>query len=463
MKQSKIRHLPYQINLALLVFAFLIALCTMPLVVFFLFTQQKVVTELETLESEQHLHRLHDELSRLESKFKAYENMIGFVSQLPAVFEILEEGNNLAGTIDRKTARKRYQGVLSRAFEKNNDVINIHILNIDRQVEFSLMKSPGTLKYHQVQITDVPVEPFLLDRAFQMDSKGLYLSPLIESDQGQNQPRLILRMLTPIFLKEKKVGVFCSDIDIGILIKAFPGIHWVRNDGRYLSSGKHIGNAFSLFPGLDAIFIGGESGVWRNKEHVVVWDPFLKGAQPSLVLWAGKDVILDTVHDTTRNLLVNGFRLFGVLLAVILLISIFFARYTKRISERFLRNLKLSILKKENAFPVERQRIHEFSKFSESFARILDQNKVLEEGRQKTLGDLRKALEEVKTLQGILPICSICKKIRNDKGYFEQIEAYIHKHTGADFSHTICEPCLKTHYPEEYESMKSKKRKNSDS
>ncbi len=62
--------------------------------------------------------------------------------------------------------------------------------------------------------------------------------------------------------------------------------------------------------------------------------------------------------------------------------------------------------------------------------------------------ELEKALDEVKTLRGILPICSYCKNIRNDEGYYEQIEGYIHKRSGVDFSHTICPTCFKKHYPE---------------
>ncbi|MCI5139174.1 MAG: GAF domain-containing protein, partial [Candidatus Electrothrix sp. AR1] len=51
------------------------------------------------------------------------------------------------------------------------------------------------------------------------------------------------------------------------------------------------------------------------------------------------------------------------------------------------------------------------------------------------------------------PICSFCKNIRNDDGYYEQIEAYIHKHSGVDFSHTVCPTCIKKHYPEEYKMI----------
>nr|MBF0223065.1 hypothetical protein [Desulfobulbaceae bacterium] len=70
--------------------------------------------------------------------------------------------------------------------------------------------------------------------------------------------------------------------------------------------------------------------------------------------------------------------------------------------------------------------------------------------------ELTQAFSEIKILQGILPICSFCKNIRNDEGYYEQIEGYIHKHSGVDFSHTICPTCLKKHYPEESDAIMQK-------
>ena len=61
---------------------------------------------------------------------------------------------------------------------------------------------------------------------------------------------------------------------------------------------------------------------------------------------------------------------------------------------------------------------------------------------------LQKALEEIRTLRGILPICANCKKIKDDKGYWEQVESYISKHSEAEFSHLICPDCMKKLYPE---------------
>jgi len=62
--------------------------------------------------------------------------------------------------------------------------------------------------------------------------------------------------------------------------------------------------------------------------------------------------------------------------------------------------------------------------------------------------DLRKALEEVNTLEGIIPICSNCKKIRDDDGYWDQVDSYLSAHTHVHFSHSICPECVSKLYPE---------------
>jgi AmiR/NasT family two-component response regulator len=67
--------------------------------------------------------------------------------------------------------------------------------------------------------------------------------------------------------------------------------------------------------------------------------------------------------------------------------------------------------------------------------------------------ELQTALGEIKTLRGILPLCSFCKKIRTPEGIWENVDVYIHTHTEADISHGLCPDCLREHYPEIYRSM----------
>ncbi|OQB54193.1 MAG: putative diguanylate cyclase YegE [Deltaproteobacteria bacterium ADurb.Bin151] len=76
-----------------------------------------------------------------------------------------------------------------------------------------------------------------------------------------------------------------------------------------------------------------------------------------------------------------------------------------------------------------------------------------EKEREKLIRELQKALKEVKTLSSLLPICASCKKIRTDEGYWTQIEVYIKDHLDVEFSHGICDDCLKKLYPDLYEKM----------
>jgi len=71
-----------------------------------------------------------------------------------------------------------------------------------------------------------------------------------------------------------------------------------------------------------------------------------------------------------------------------------------------------------------------------------------EEERARIAEERQKAYEEVKILRGFLPICASCKKIRDDQGYWNQIEKYIMEHSEAEFSHGICPECARKLYPE---------------
>ena len=75
------------------------------------------------------------------------------------------------------------------------------------------------------------------------------------------------------------------------------------------------------------------------------------------------------------------------------------------------------------------------------------QRKEAEGAREQLILELQDALLKIRTLSGLLPICSSCKKIRNDRGYWEQIEVFIRDHSEADFSHSICPECTKKLYP----------------
>ena len=75
--------------------------------------------------------------------------------------------------------------------------------------------------------------------------------------------------------------------------------------------------------------------------------------------------------------------------------------------------------------------------------------------QEKLIRELKDALSNIKALSGLLPICANCKKIRDDKGYWNQVEQYIKDHSNADFTHSICPECVKELYPKIQERILS--------
>ena len=76
------------------------------------------------------------------------------------------------------------------------------------------------------------------------------------------------------------------------------------------------------------------------------------------------------------------------------------------------------------------------------------ERKRIENEKEQAIAQLQEALAKVKLLSGFLPICASCKKIRDDQGYWQQIESYIRDHSNAEFSHSICPDCARKLYPE---------------
>ena len=76
------------------------------------------------------------------------------------------------------------------------------------------------------------------------------------------------------------------------------------------------------------------------------------------------------------------------------------------------------------------------------------ERKRAEEEKERLIVELQESLAKIKTLNGLLPICAWCKKIRTDTGYWQKLESYVKEHSEAEFSHGICPDCMKEHYSE---------------
>ncbi len=92
-------------------------------------------------------------------------------------------------------------------------------------------------------------------------------------------------------------------------------------------------------------------------------------------------------------------------------------------------------------------------KYRRAFRRLME----AKSRQEKLVGELRGAMERINQLSGLLPICTGCKKIRDENGQWHEIEVYIRNHSDADFSHGLCPDCMKKYYPEYYEKIQARK------
>lgn len=91
-------------------------------------------------------------------------------------------------------------------------------------------------------------------------------------------------------------------------------------------------------------------------------------------------------------------------------------------------------------------------------ARDITESKRAAEERERLVRDLQAALAEVRTLQEFLPICSYCKRVRDDENYWHAVEAYVARHTGTRFSHSICPSCYESRVLPQIEALERKER-----
>ncbi|RWX51762.1 Cache domain-containing protein [Candidatus Electrothrix marina] len=204
--------------------------------------------------------------------------------------------------------------------------------------------------------------------------------------------------------------------------------HFQRMEGRDLtdltdSEGRHL---FQEFVALAKENNGGYAQYYwkwkKNSERIIPKLSYVKLFQP----WGwvvGTGIFFEEINDEIAHLTKGLLCISIVIIAITLLLSFYIVKNS------------LDEMKKRLAAEKE------LGQYKDELEELVEQR----------TEKLQEAMSKVKVLSGFLPICASCKKIRDDKGYWNQIESYIREHSEADFSHGICPDCAKKLYPELYE------------
>lgn len=180
-----------------------------------------------------------------------------------------------------------------------------------------------------------------------------------------------------------------------------------------------------------------------EEEMVDIAFPILTGAVGAVHIGFSENMVIQGVRQVVRTVT-------WILAAVVLLGGVIAAFFDSWIV-RPIRDLTDAVTAAGQGNLDQRVPVHsqdELGRLARSFNEAFELRKQALEEREEVIGKLNASLAKVKQLSGMLPICSSCKKVRDDNGYWSQIESYIRDRSEAEFSHSLCPECTRKLYPQ---------------
>jgi hypothetical protein len=305
-------------------------------------------------------------------------------------------------------------------------VSNIVIFSADGAVQFS---SEKVVKFHLPSMSrhrDEWLDFYAGTAMVGTGQKQILLSRRVENHNSEFRG-VVAATIDPIIFYKRYESYLNIDVE-GITLFDTAGVvltGWINQADRQLKVAEANIREIPLFAhAAEQILASGGITISEDRNHIL--SSFQLADFPFHILVASqkKSVLAKWHHETIVK---GGLIAIGGLLAGIALILLVLQRRKKQIAEKQLNEYQLHLE------AMVEQRTNQLSEINVELT-------------HKNL-DLQKALNEIKTLSGMLPICSHCKKIRDDSGYWNQIEMYIRAHSEIEFSHGICPACAETYYP----------------
>lgn len=308
---------------------FLLGLSLSPLAIVTGIGLFSIVGQLGNIEEQYEGVLLEQRVSPVQDQITTYKTLGRFISQLPAVAEIMGRGKTREGSIEKQRAVKRYSGVIKRAFSKLPSIVAVRLyddrgrerLHLNRNNGPTLQSASGDT---ETADTRGAGSSDILADVMQLPSGEMLILPMFSetSEHGASmQRRLLLRMYIPIEYQETNIGVYTNDIDMGLLSRWYPNIAWAFDDGTYLEG---RGSVFDLHPQTAEIFASGKPAVCDGKPRMA-WIPLYTDETGTRKLWAGQEVRLAATSSTQRLWV-------GVALVSVLFVGILVAFYINLIA-----------------------------------------------------------------------------------------------------------------------------------
>jgi hypothetical protein len=293
---------------------------------------------------------------------------------------------------------------------------------------------------------------------------------------SQPHPRIYLLLINLIYARSN-IGILATLVNASILVfilwELIP--HWI------LALWYIITLSVSLIRYiLNKRFLGRAD----PSQDVRFWDQLLKvGLAVSGLLWGSTGIFLFPVHSVVHQVFIafviagmvaGAVGVFSPIMPVFLAFSIpalapitirfilindplhmamgamitLFAILTFITAQRISTSTRELVALKETFADRLGERTSDLERVNSRLKGEIAERTQAQQDRERLIAELRDTISTVRTLSGLLPICSSCKKIRDDQGYWNQIEKYISKHSAAEFTHGLCPECAKRLYPD---------------
>ena len=411
-------------------------------------------TILEELEADNEKGLLQTQISPIASKIEVYKELIKFTSQLPAAGEILGGGQELLGSIEsRQQSLNRYSGVLKRAFLNYPEITDVRLYDINRTGILHVARSEKSRQPNHENL-EYTIDEDLYRHLLQLELNQIQINTRLVEAEEQNLPgdQLVLDMLTPVFSNGEVIGFFICSLNVGILSLSYPDVEWVFRSGEFLV-GQSSASAYEMYPELEQIFLSGLPGITHGKEYYA-WIPLFTDATGTSLLWAGKKVAFANLDSYNRQSYRTIFITVFLLFFLILLLGRLLAGRINRYNNNLYRFFEKRLVEYDKEITLPLSGFTDIDHFLEKIIQVMDINSRMQDENSRLIEELKEALNNVKELKSLLPVCSSCKKVRDDDGYWENLDVYISKYTDTSISHSLCPECLKKLYPEYAERVK---------
>ena len=348
---------------------FLLSLGLIPLLLAFIINRPLVFDKLEQFYHKAYLEQLRSDFRDLDQHITRRQEIVRLFAKLP------EPGMSLsiAEAMDEEqldSAREDYIDWVNRVLFDQLDITQIIFIGSDGEVSLAMNRNARTGQLESdEQAVDLPALDFLT--AGLGVAPGTVLTSPINLDQSARKDApnrfMTLSFITPLITASavdgapQLQGVVVFKLDIGGLAHFYKGIYWVQDNGEYLPDetldDAPTSNAFTDFPGLEALFRTGELGLWEKSGQQIFWLPLftVQGAGP---LWVGRSVDKSPVAEFTHQLELRVIMVIAGLLLAVYLIARLIAIRAERVSNELTSKMS-RVLEKDEAVTFSWQRPEE--------------------------------------------------------------------------------------------------------